>query len=108
MNQKKMQQWEKWHNRGYKKFMLINMGGVCAFYAFSGTIAITQLYMTMPKSVKEKGGALPLFMTALLIIAILVPAAFLFMHITWKMKEAKYNALLPFKEIKQDTEEEGK
>lgn len=90
MEEKKMLQWEKWHNRGYVKFILLNMLGVCAFYAFSGTIAMTQLYMTMPKSIKESGGAISLFIKGISIIAVLIVFAFVFMHISWKLKEKKY------------------
>lgn len=99
---KKMQQWEKWHNSGYKKFMLINMAGVCAFYAFSATIAFTQLIMTMPKSVKEKGGAIPIFAFGFLILGLLIVAAFFFMHFTWKSKEKKY---AEYKQVETPEEE---
>lgn len=88
MNEKKVKQWEKWHNRGYGKFMLINMGGVCAFYAFTFTIAMVQLSMNKPKGTS----LLTIMLPGVLIIAFLVPAAFVFMHVTWKIKEKQYAA----------------
>ena len=90
MQDKKIQQWEKWHSRGYGKFILLNMLGVCAFYAFSGGVAMTQLYMTMPESVKERGVFFVLLFKGIGIIAALIVFAFVFMHLTWKFKEKKY------------------
>ena len=89
MNEKKMQHWGKWHKRGYKTFMLANLGMVCAFYAFSGTIAYVQLFMTMPESVKARGGGVPVW-PVFLIIFILVPLAAVFCHFGWKSKEKQY------------------
>lgn len=94
MNEKQFQKWQKWHDKGYGKFMLFNMGGVCAFYAFTGTIAVVQMFMTMPPSVKSRGGTATLFITPIIVLAILIPAAFVFMHVTWKIKEKQYAAYL--------------
>ena len=90
VNEKKIQQWGKWHHKGYMKFMLLNMAGVCAFYAFTGTIAILQLSMNKPKGTS----LLTIIVPGILIIALLVPAAFIFMHVAWKMKEKQYVAYL--------------
>ena len=105
MNEKKIQQWEKWHKRGYKTFMLANLGMVCAFYTFTGTIAFVQLYMNMPESVKKKGGAISILLPGIMIIVIMVPLAIAFCHFMWKSKEKQYTDYIQVIETEKETEE---
>ena len=105
MNEKKMQQWAKWHKRGYTAFMLTNLGIVLAFYAVTGTIAFVQLSMMMPESVREKGGGVPL-LPGIFIIAVMTPIAMVFSHFAWKSKEKQYAAYTESDEsVNEQTEE---
>ncbi len=106
MNEKKMQQWGKWHKRGYKAFMLINLGIVLAFYAFTGTFAFVQLYMNMPESIKRKGGGASILLPGIMIIAIMIPLAIVFCHFMWKSKEKQYTGYLEANEPVNESMEE--
>jgi len=89
MNNQKIQQWAKWHKKGYRTWMFTHLGVVLAFYAFTGTVAYTQLYLTMPEGVKERGGGVPIW-PAVLVIGIMTPLSIVFSHFMWKRNESKY------------------
>jgi hypothetical protein len=90
MNEKKLQAWKKWHNKGYKSFMITHLVGVLDFFAFTSTIAYTQLHITMPDGVKEQGTALPIW-PAILVIGTMTPLSVVWSHFLWKRNESKYN-----------------
>ncbi|MCK5850466.1 MAG: hypothetical protein KAH23_06080 [Kiritimatiellae bacterium] len=89
MNDKKLQQWIKWHKKGYKAFMLTHLGIVLAFYTVTGTIAYIQLHMNMPESIKEQGTGVPI-LPAILIVGIMTPLSIVWSHFTWKRNESEY------------------
>jgi hypothetical protein len=79
MNDAKARRWARWHARGYRTFLLAHLGVVLAFYAVSGTIAYVHLHATMPESVRERGGTVPIW-PAILVVAVMTPLSVVWSH----------------------------
>jgi hypothetical protein len=89
MNDAKARRWARWHARGYRTFLLAHLGVVLAFYAVSGTIAYVHLHATMPESVRERGGTVPIW-PAILVVAVMTPLSVVWSHLVWKRNERRY------------------
>lgn len=89
MDANKLEKWKKWHEKGYKGFMLTHLAGVIGFFCFSGTFAYVQFSMTVPESVKAKGGGMPLW-PILVVVLVMVPLSIVVSHFLWNKNENEY------------------
>ncbi|PCJ59720.1 MAG: hypothetical protein COA79_09960 [Planctomycetota bacterium] len=89
MDTDKFEQWKKYHEKGYGSFMKIHLAFVLGFFSFTGTIAYVQMSMTMPPSIKESGGSVPLWPIAV-VVFVMVPLSIVYSHFLWKNKEKQF------------------
>lgn len=88
MDYDKMERWRKWRRKGYRKFMLIHLGAVVGFFAFTLTLAYVEFNVTMPESVRAEGGV-PIW-PAFLVIGIMIPLSIAFSHFSWHRNEKRF------------------